>query len=177
MISVLVDGMRFNFRAAAVIIHDGHVLLHRAAYEDFWSLPGGRVEAGEASAATVARELAEELGPSLDACVGRLLWVMENFFRYEGVQSHELGMYYLVTLGASSPYLAKDQAFDGLEDDLPLHEGERVRLIFQWFPLAALASVPLYPTILRARLGDLPTTIEHVTHTDVDELEANTLLS
>ena len=80
MISFIVDGVRFNFRAAAVIVDDGYVLLHRAAHEDFWSLPGGRVEAGEASAATVARELTEELGPACDARVGRLLWVVENFF-------------------------------------------------------------------------------------------------
>ena len=58
MISVMVDGVRFNFRAAAVIVDDGSALLHRATYEDFWSLPGGRVEVGEPSAATVARELA-----------------------------------------------------------------------------------------------------------------------
>ena len=31
MISFIVDGVRFNFRAAAVIVDDGYVLLHRAA--------------------------------------------------------------------------------------------------------------------------------------------------
>ena len=92
MISVLVDGMRFNFRAAAVIVDAGYALLHRASFEDFWSLPGGRVEAGEPSAATVARELAEELGPACQARVERLLWVIETFFTYEGVRVHELGM-------------------------------------------------------------------------------------
>ena len=55
MISVVVDGMLFNFRAAAVIVDDGYALLHRASFEDFWSLPGGRVEVGEPSAATVGR--------------------------------------------------------------------------------------------------------------------------
>jgi 8-oxo-dGTP pyrophosphatase MutT (NUDIX family) len=169
MISVLVDGVRFNFRAAAVIIDGGHVLLHRAVHEEFWSMPGGRVEVGEASAATVARELDEELGAALDARVGPLLWVAENFFRYERVQFHELGMYYHVTLGAASPYLAKDRVFEGIEDDLPLHEGKRIRLEFRWFPLVALADVPLYPAFLRSRLSALPATPELVTHTDVDE--------
>lgn len=175
MISFIVDDVRFNFRAAAVIIDDRHVLLHRAAYEVFWSLPGGRVEVGEPSAATVARELTEELGSAVGAQVGRLLWVVENFFTYEGAQSHELGMYYLVTLAASSPYLAKGRPFDGIEDDLPLHEGEPIRLIFQWFPLDSLAGMPLYPTFLRTRLQALPTTTELVTHTDpkLDEAVAN----
>lgn len=168
MISFIVDGVRFNFRAVAVIIDDGHVLLHRAVHEDFWSLPGGRVEAGEPSAATVARELIEELGPAVGARVGRLLWVVENFFSYEGAQFHELGMYYLVTLAASSPYLAKGRPFDGIEDDLPLHEGQLTRLIFQWFPLDSLTSLPLYPTFLRERLPTLPAVTELVTHTDPD---------
>ena len=104
MISFIVDDVQFNFRAAAVIIDGGHVLLHRASYEPFWALPGGRVEASEPSAAAVARELAEELGPACDAQVGRLLWVVENFYGDEDEPFHELGMYYLVTLGAASPY-------------------------------------------------------------------------
>ena len=168
MISFLVDDVRFNLRAVAVIVDDGYALLHRATFENFWSLPGGRVEVGEPSAMTVARELVEELGPTCEAQVGRLLWVVENFFTYEGVRSHELGMYYHVTLGAASPYLAKERAFEGIEEDLPLHEGERVGLIFQWFPLAVLASLPLYPTFLREQLASLPGATELVVHTDPD---------
>jgi ADP-ribose pyrophosphatase YjhB (NUDIX family) len=166
VISFIVDDVQFNFRAAAVIIDDGHVLLHRASYEPFWALPGGRVEASEPSAAAVVRELAEELGPACDAQVGRLLWVVENFYGDEDEPFHELGMYYLVTLGAASPYLAKDRAYDGIEDDLPSHEGEHIRLIFQWFPLNALADLLLYPTFLRERLAALPATTELVVHTD-----------
>lgn len=172
MISFMVDdNAMFNFRAAAVIVDDGYVLLHRAAGENFWSMPGGRVEAGEPSAATLARELTEELGPAVDARVGRLLWVVENFFRYEEVTFHELGMYYLVTLHRDSPYLAKDRRFDGIEDDLPLMKGERIQLIFQWFPLYSLPETPLYPTFLRERLANLPANTELVTHTDPDEAD------
>ena len=160
MISVLVDGMRFNFRAAAVIVDAGYALLHRASFEDFWSLPGGRVEAGEPSAATVARELAEELGPACQARVERLLWVIETFFTYEGVRVHELGMYYLVTLDTSCPYVAKEGSFEGVEENLPLHEGKPVRLLYQWFPLDALANIALYPRALRDRLRALPATPE-----------------
>ncbi len=173
MISFIVDDVQFNFRAAAVIIDDGYVLLHRASYEPFWALPGGRVEASEPSAVTVARELTEELGPACDAQVGRLLWVVENFYGDEDAPFHELGMYYLVTLGAASAYLAKDRAYDGIEDALPQHENEYIRLIFQWFPLDALADLPLYPTFLRERLAALPATTELVVHTDppFDEAE------
>jgi 8-oxo-dGTP pyrophosphatase MutT (NUDIX family) len=129
VIGFLVDGIQFNFRAVAVIVEDGYVLLHRATFDDFWSLPGGRVEAGETSASALVRELREELG----AEVGRMIWVVENFFRYEGEPFHGLGMYYEVTLGPGSPYHAKTASFDGVEDDLPLHGDEPVQLIFQWF--------------------------------------------
>ena len=168
MISFLVDGIRFNFRAAAVIIHDGHVLLHRAEHQDYWALPGGRVEAGEASAATIARELAEELGSGLEARVGRLLWVVENFHHLEGERRHSLGMYYLVTLEASSAFLAKDRTIYGIETDdgLPVYEGRPQRLIYQWFPLDSLAEAPLRPAFLCERLAQrhLPATPELVTH-------------
>ena len=166
MISVMVDGVLFNFRAAAVIVDDGYALLFRASFEDFWSLPGGRVEVGEPSAATVARELAEELGPACDARVERLLWVIENFFEYQGERVHEVGMYYLVTLGATCPYLAKDRPFDGVETDLPSHAGERVQLIYQWFPLDTLANVAVYPLIMRERLASLPAAPELLVEDD-----------
>jgi 8-oxo-dGTP pyrophosphatase MutT (NUDIX family) len=168
VISVVVDGVRFNFRAAAVIVDDGYALLHRASFEDFWSLPGGRVEVGEPSAVTVARELAEELGPACDARVERLLWVIENFFTYEDERFHELGMYYHVTLGATCSYLAKDRPFEGVETDLPLHMGERVQLIYQWFPLDTLANIALFPLALRERLSALPATPELLVENDDD---------
>lgn len=147
MISFVVDGIRFNFRAVAVIVEDGYVLLHRASFEDFWSLPGGRVEAGEPSAAALARELREELGAEVEAEIGRLVWVAENFFRYEGEPFHGLGMYYLVTLGPGSPYHEKTRSFDGVEDDLPLHGMSRSSSFFngsRWMRWRTCRSTPRF---------------------------------
>jgi 8-oxo-dGTP pyrophosphatase MutT (NUDIX family) len=39
-----VEEKRFNFRSVAVIVHDEYVLIHKSADNDFWALPGGRVE-------------------------------------------------------------------------------------------------------------------------------------
>ncbi len=52
---------------------DGRVLLVQPTYKPSWEIPGGVVEVGESPAATVAREVHEELG--LDLPVGRLLVV------------------------------------------------------------------------------------------------------
>lgn len=51
---------------AAVVLRDGRLLLARRRDGDHmggrWEFPGGKVHAGEAPAAALARELAEELG-------------------------------------------------------------------------------------------------------------------
>lgn len=63
----------------AVVVRDGKLLLvqrGRGAAVGQWSLPGGRVEAGEALAAAVARELYEETG--LRGRVGELCGVAER---------------------------------------------------------------------------------------------------
>jgi ADP-ribose pyrophosphatase YjhB (NUDIX family) len=65
------DGARFTYRTVGVCVEDYYALLHRAEPDDFWSLPGGRVEIGEESAPVLRRELREELGA--EAEVGRLL--------------------------------------------------------------------------------------------------------
>ena len=59
MISFDLGSHRFQVRAAAVIVHEESVLLHRLESDDFWALPGGRVEPGEEASDTVVRELYE----------------------------------------------------------------------------------------------------------------------
>ena len=46
----------------------------------FWATPGGGVEKGEDDAATLARELREELGLELDAALGPCVWVRTHVF-------------------------------------------------------------------------------------------------
>ena len=42
MISVDIAGHRFQLRAAAVVVHDGLVLLHRLVGDAYWALPGDK---------------------------------------------------------------------------------------------------------------------------------------
>jgi ADP-ribose pyrophosphatase YjhB (NUDIX family) len=140
-------------------VRDNHVLLHTAEGLDFWALPGGRCEMGERTAHTVQREMREETG--LEVTVGNLLWVMENFYEYEGKAFHEIAFYYQMTLPESLPSAQVQPEFTGVEGDKPL--------TFRWFPLAEVEDLRLFPTYFRHALRELPTSPVHVVHHDVDE--------
>jgi ADP-ribose pyrophosphatase YjhB (NUDIX family) len=156
LITFTQDGIRFTYRIVGVAMDRGRVLLHRAETDGFWALPGGRGELLETAATTLRREMCEELGVEVE--VGRLLWVVENFFRYAGADYHELALYFLMNPPMDWPRRWQSEPFDGQEGHL--------RLVFRWFPLAALEAVPLYPTFLRQALQALPAMPEHVVHTD-----------
>lgn len=148
---------RFNYRVVGVAIRGDSVLLHRADHEPFWTLPGGRAEHGETAEETITREMLEELGTSVD--VVRLLWVVENFFDYEGLSYHELALYFLIRLPPGSAPLAAD-AFDSVDAGIPLR--------FMWFAIEAkqLARLPLLPAFLPEGLADLPPSVVHLVQRD-----------
>lgn len=156
MITLTRDHARFSCRVVGVAIEEGRVLLHRALRDDFWALPGGRAELLEPAAATLRREMQEELG--IDVEVVRLLWLVENFFEYEGMDIHELGFYFLMQLPPDWPLRTVDGPFAGEEGHLPLE--------FRWFPVADLPGMVVYPSFLRTGLQALPATIQHVVHRD-----------
>ncbi len=169
------DGVRFNYRVAAIAFDEGRVLLQSVPDEvqdpatgsaqapstgsgqAFWCLPGGRAELREPAQETVRREMLEEL--SVAVRVERLVWVIENFFQHRGRTYHELGLYFLVELPERSPLRGRREPFVGYETD-----GSEIT--FQWHDLARLVELPLHPTFLRTALGSLPGTTEYVIHTD-----------
>lgn len=140
----LKDG-RFNFRSVAVIIKDNHLLIHQAVGDDFWALPGGRVELHEPSKATVVRELKEEL--DLDCEVERHLWYVENFYEYSTKKYHEIANYYLVNVPESTK-IAPNQEFPGIE--------ESVNLVFCWVPIESVSNYNLKPNFLIKNIVNLP---------------------
>lgn len=148
---------RFNYRVVGVAMHGDSVLLHRADHEPFWTLPGGRAEHGETAEQTITREMREELRTDID--VDRLLWVVENFFEYDGSSYHELALYFLIRFRPGSAPLGSE-TFDGAEADVPLK--------FRWFPVRreALAALPLFPAFLREGLTALPRSPLHVVQRD-----------
>ena len=146
---------RFQLRACAVILDGERLLVHRAVGDAFWALPGGRVEIGEEAAATVAREMVEECGSGVE--VGRLLWICENYFSYNGRDFHELGLYFLAHFPPECP-LTREPTFRGQEGALDLE--------FRWVPFEELGREPLYPIFLAEGVRALPESPRHIVEYD-----------
>ncbi|SFV27076.1 NUDIX domain-containing protein [Devosia crocina] len=146
---------RFNYRVAAVIIADGHVLVCREDDDAYCMLPGGRVELGEHSRISLAREVEEEL--ALQAEVGAMIATSESFYRRDDEDFHELGFFYAVTLPGHGP--------DGRSPWLKRRD-EGHDLSFFWVPVegTALEDLNLLPAWLPAFLRNLPEQQIHHVH-------------
>ncbi|MGG3521778.1 NUDIX hydrolase [Bacillus pseudomycoides] len=140
----------FNYRVGAICKHNNKMLMIQNEGEDFWYIPGGRVQMLESSESAVRRELREELGVDVD--VKRLLWMAENFFTYDEHQFHEISFYYEVNL-LELPAKGEDSFF--LEED-----GKRY--VFQWVPLEHVSEYNLKPDFLKDKVNELPIHMEHI---------------
>ena len=120
-------------RAAAVVVRDGHLLvIHRRKHgTEYFTLPGGGVEAGESAAQACARELEEEAG--LQVVVGKCLLILENAGRTEHY------------FAADAP--TRDVRLGGEEAQ---HNSPTNQYTLKWLPLAELAATDLKPAAAKA---------------------------
>lgn len=158
------DRGRFRVRAAGIAIRDGRVLVSRALQPSSWknsALVGGGVEPGESSADAVVREFREELGVAV--AIGRLFYCVENFFRHEGDDWHEVGFYWEVRLPPDAVRAGRGafRDFDALAGRVAENEWE-------WCPLDRLGEIDLLPSFLVEGLRDLPRTPRFLVHRDAD---------
>jgi len=132
------------------------VLLHLVEGDDFWCLPGGRVEPGEHAAQTVIREMQEEIGAFVH--IEETLCIVENFFSHKGRPNHEIGLYLIASLELGSPLL----------DLMVLHHGSEgtKRLTFSWVSRQRLAEIDLRPVFLRQLLQVDRVGVAHVVQRD-----------
>jgi ADP-ribose pyrophosphatase YjhB (NUDIX family) len=152
MLSFQINHHQFHLRSAAVIIHDEAVLLHRAEADDFWALPGGRVEADEDATSAVVREMMEEVSEPVEC--GQMLLVVENFFTYKDQRHHEIGLYFQVNLQNGSLLLDKTRSHLGQELGYMLE--------YRWFRLTDLENVDLRPRFLQGCLCNDLNKIQHI---------------
>lgn len=86
----------FKFRASAygVLIENGKILLKRHPAIEKFDLPGGGIELDETIHEGLVREFKEETGLSVE--IGKLLFVEDSFFTYNGEDAHGILIFYEV---------------------------------------------------------------------------------
>lgn len=137
----------FNFRVAAVIIHNGKLLIMRDGPDMNYYLPGGRVRFGETVDEALMRESEEEL--HILPKIIRPLWLHQGFFVMDGTDRkyHELCLYYLID-ASGTDLLERGETFTMAEDGW-VHE-------FVWLPFERLKDAYFYPLFLKEKIFDLP---------------------
>ena len=143
------EGGLFNFRVAGVAILNSKILLHKTGEDNYWSLPGGRVELFEHSRETLLREIIEETGRSVR--IGNLCWVVENFFGYNQQKYHEIGFYYRMEF---------DEPYD--QHDFYLREAGK-EFVFRWHELSLLDDLMIYPHFITRKVIERSDFLQHFT--------------
>lgn len=145
------ENNKFNCRVAAIILNSekSQILIHRKANQDFWMLPGGRIEFNENSMVSMKRELKEELDiePKLT-----LKSLVENFFELNGKNYHEFGFYYQTTIDKENSKLNFNDEFSGKEAEW---------ILFKWININEIKNYNLKPSFL----------LDIVTHIDSEQIK------
>lgn len=150
------DNTVFNYRTCSVITDGKRLLLHRGKDDDFWTLVGGRVQMLESSEAAIKRELKEELGEEVE--IDRLLWTVENFFKLQDKNYHEISTIYSVALPKDCWIINQESSFNGIEGE---------RLVYKWFNFNELNALNIKPDFLKEKLLCLPDNQSHIIYRDL----------
>lgn len=149
-ISFKAEAGAFNYRAAAIIVHDGKLLVLQDEGIPHDYLPGGRVHLGEPAEAALAREVREEL--DIDLPPHRLTFVAESFFTLMDTRYHEMCLYHL--MDAPPELLTRGDSFTRVEGDEVHH--------FRWVKFEELREMSFFPIFLKERIFSLPDSPEFI---------------
>ena len=137
-VSVMIDNVKFNYRAGLIIECGNEILVEVNPDIDFVTLPGGRVKTLESSKEGLKREIKEELNFSIkekDLC---LRGIIENFFEFDNKKYHELFFLYKITID-------KEHKLYGRE----IVNKDSEKSYFKWVKKSDLTKVNLLPKVLR----------------------------
>lgn len=142
----------FRFRAGAIIVEDGCVLLAKNEKDDYYYSVGGGVHMNEKAEDAVKREVFEETGVHYE--VDRLAVIHENFFDgsgciLDGLHCHEIAFFYLM----------KPRGTKEIHSDSYTHG---VRENMYWIPIEDLHKYTAFPSFLKDYLSKEHTSIEHI---------------
>lgn len=141
----------FRYRAAAIIIEDGCVLLAGNETADYFYSVGGGVHMGEMAEDAVIREVYEETGVRYE--IDRLAFIHENFFKgdgsIKGMDCHEIAFYFLMKPRGTQELNSNSYGIEGKE-------------FMHWIPISELENYKAYPTFFREKLLHLSDSIEYI---------------
>ena len=151
-ISIKATAGKFNYRVAAMIVHEGHILVMQDEGIPHDYLPGGRVHLHEPAETALSRELREEL--DIDIPPHQLTFIAESFFTIDSTRYHEMCLYFLME--APPELLIRGDRFTRVEGSEVHH--------FRWVKFEELRHLSFYPIFLKERIFTLPEHPEFITH-------------
>lgn len=142
----------FRYRAAAIIIENGEILLVGNEREDYLYSVGGGVHMGEKAEDAVIREVLEETGVCYE--IDRLAVIHENFFNdnnglLKDLDCHEISFYFLMKPRGTKE-LHSDSYAHGAKEEM------------HWIPIGALGQYKAFPSFLKEYLTREHEGIEHI---------------
>lgn len=129
---------RFDARTVAVIRSEDKILLQRMHGKPGYAFPGGGCAILETTKETMERELEEEIGKKIE--VKDMLFLIEDFFKYDGEEVHQYAFYYNVEFKDEIDF---NKTIEGVE------EGKN--LYFEWVDISEFVKeeFPLKPAFLK----------------------------
>ena len=89
-------GVPVRVVARCIVVKGSELLVQVSKRGDRYRLPGGSVNDTETIVECLKREMHEELGVNIE--VGKLLYIVESFYRRRNRIIHEIGFYFLCRL-------------------------------------------------------------------------------
>lgn len=136
-LSIIIDGVKFNFRVGLLVKMKKQVLVECNQDYDFVVLPGGRVKTLESSEDALIREINEEMKIDLTNYNLEFIGIDENFFELDNIKYHELYFIYKIEI---------DENNEDFKDGL-INYDSKVNY-YKWVDILDLKEVNLLPKSL-----------------------------
>lgn len=136
-LSIIIDGVKFNFRVGLLVKMKKQILVECNQDYDFVVLTGGRVKTLESSEDALIREINEEMKIDLTKYNLEFIGIDENFFELDNIKYHELYFIYKIEI---------DENNEDFKDGM-INYDSKVNY-YKWVDILDLKEVNLLPKSL-----------------------------